>query len=176
MREIGDEQETRLARCLELSSELVPLQQEEEGHEHRQLQHEREARGERVHLVLLVELHRLLLQALLVVLVLGLDLLDLRLESAQRVHRADLLDRQRQDQEPHDHRERHDRPSPAEAGVVVQPLDHPVGRVDQRLEDVRERKVHRNRRCSLTGSYPPWLNGLQRSSRQPASTVPRNGP
>ena len=30
----------------------------------------------------------------------------------------------------------------------------------------------RNRRWAATGSKPPWLNGLQRSSRHPASTRP----
>ena len=63
-----------------------------------------------------------------------------------------------------------------EPDVVVQHREQPVGRVDQRLEDVCEDEGHRNRRCALTGSYPPWLNGLQRSSRQTASTKPRSGP
>ena len=31
-------------------------------------------------------------------------------------------------------------------------------------------------RCACTGSKPPWLNGLQRSRRQPASTSPRSMP
>ena len=33
-----------------------------------------------------------------------------------------------------------------------------------------------NSRWSSTGSNPPWLQGLQRSSRQPASTSPRSMP
>ena len=31
-------------------------------------------------------------------------------------------------------------------------------------------------RCACTGSKPPWLNGLQRSRRQAASTSPRSMP
>ena len=34
----------------------------------------------------------------------------------------------------------------------------------------------RNRRWASTGSKPPWLHGLQRSRRQPASTSPRSMP
>ena len=34
----------------------------------------------------------------------------------------------------------------------------------------------RNRRWASTGSKPPWLNGLQRSSRHAASTSPRSMP
>ena len=30
--------------------------------------------------------------------------------------------------------------------------------------------------CADTGSYPPWLNGLQRSRRQAARTAPRSMP
>ena len=33
-----------------------------------------------------------------------------------------------------------------------------------------------NRRCASTGSKPPWLNGLQRSTRHPARTSPRSMP
>ena len=33
-----------------------------------------------------------------------------------------------------------------------------------------------NHRWFSTGSNPPWLKGLHRSSRQPASTVPRSMP
>ena len=52
-----------------------------------------------------------------------------------------------------------------------------VGGVDERLQDAdrRDWQRHRNNLCALTGSYPPWLNGLQRSSRHAASTIPRSG-
>ena len=80
----------------------VGLQHVEQRQEDRQLRHHREARGERVHLVLPVEAHHLLVEALLVVLVLLLELLDLRLQPGHRLHRLELLERQRQQREPHE--------------------------------------------------------------------------
>ena len=110
--------------------------------------------------------------ALAVVLVLLLDLLHLGLERAQRVHRLDLLDRQRQDREPHDHRQRHDRQAPAEPDVVVQERQSSQSATSIRgwRMFAKDHGAPRKRCCALTGSYPPWLNGLQRSRRQTAST------
>ena len=47
-----------------------------------------------------------------------------------------------------------------------------IGRMVMRRAGARRR----NRRWASTGSKPPWLNGLQRSSRHAASTSPRSMP
>ena len=85
---------------------------------------QRQARPERVDLVLLVELHHLLVVALLVVLVLLLELLDLRRELLQRLHRLELLERQRDQQRAHRDRQRDDRHAPARPDGVVEEHDH----------------------------------------------------
>ena len=65
--------------------------------------------------------------------------------------------------------------------AVVEERQDRLDHVDQRLEDVGEDGHGArcgaagrapNRRCASTGSKPPWLNGLQRSRRQPARTSP----
>ena len=81
--------------------------------EDRELRHHREARGERIHLVLPVELHHLLVHPLLVVLEAFLELLHLRLEMSEPLHRVELLERQREQARPHEDRQRDDRPAPA---------------------------------------------------------------
>ena len=69
-----DAQEARVAaRGVDLGLELVASQQLEEREEDRELEQQRQAGGERVDLVLLVEVHHLPLLALAVVLVLLLD-------------------------------------------------------------------------------------------------------
>src|SRR6201987_540594 len=156
--------------------QVVPLRELEvpqrvvERDEDWELRQHRQARGSRVYLVLPVELHQLLVLLLLVVLVLLLDLLHLRRVLLQRLHRVDLLDRERHEQHPHHDGDRHDRPRPGEAGVVVEPVEN-VLHHGLELADDRDRvEDHR------TGSKPPWLQGLQRSRRQPARRLPRTRP
>ena len=93
----------------------------EERDEDRDLEDDRQARGGRVDLVLPVELHQLFVLALLVVLPLLLQRLHLRRVRLQVLHRVDLLDRDRDEQDPHDHGEGDDRPGPREADRLVQP-------------------------------------------------------
>ena len=67
---------------------------------------------------------------------------------------------------------------------VVKEEEHYLRHVDQRLEDVGDQQGHeegfrsgpRKRRRSETGSSPPSLNGLQRTSRHEARTTPRTRP
>ena len=158
----------------------------EEPDEHRDLGDQGQARGERVDLVLLVELHDLLLLALLVFLVLVLDLLQLRRHPLKLLHRVKLLHCQRKQQRAHRDRQQDDRPAPRHPDAVVEELQHRLEHVDQRLEDVGGDQEHDqpmgagarglNRRCSSTGSKPPWLKGLHRNSRHPARTSPRSMP
>ena len=103
--------------------------------------------------MLLVEGHDLLLLALLVVLVALLDPLHLRRQSLQRLHRAHLLEGEREDRQPHDDREADDREPPAEPHCVVPELDDRVVDVDQGLEDVRDYE-HRSGRVAgcVTGT------------------------
>ena len=65
--------------------------------------------SQRVHAVFLVHLHRLLRDALTVVLVLFLDLLHQRLKSVHRFHLPGALDGQWDHHQPHQHRESNNR-------------------------------------------------------------------
>jgi hypothetical protein len=120
----------------------VGAQHEVHGEEDRQLRHRRQERPERVDPVLLVERHRLPLQALPVRAVLLAQPLDLRGDLGHPVHRAQLLERQRQQQGADQHRERDDRETPSQPDVVVKELEDRLEDVDQRLEDVGERGLH----------------------------------
>jgi hypothetical protein len=167
-------------------------QQVEEGDEERDLQQQRQARGGGIEPVLLVELHHLLVEALLVALVALLELLHLGREALHVLHPADALVGERQDRDPHDHGQHHDRPAPAQPDRVVPELEDDVGDVDQRLEDVGDDGGHgirwrlvdglgraprpRKSRCPSTRSTPPRLHGLQRTTRQVASTSPLSMP
>ena len=79
-----------------------------EREEHRDLQQDRQAAGERIDLLVLVELHHLLLLALLVVLVAFLDALHLRLQLLHLRHRLVLLVGEREEGGLHDQREDED--------------------------------------------------------------------
>ena len=81
----------------------------EQGEEDRRLEQDRQARGQRVGARLLVERHHLLGLALLVPGVLGLDLLDLRLDRLHVALGADLLHEQRDQQDPDDDDQADDR-------------------------------------------------------------------
>jgi hypothetical protein len=120
----------------------VRAQHVEQRDEHRQLGDQRQTRAKRVDLILLVELHQLLLLTLLVVLVLGLQRFQLRLQALEGLHRAELLQRQRHEQRADDHRQEHDREAPAGAQVVVEDLEHRLEHVDERLEYVRGDEHH----------------------------------
>ena len=81
----------------------------EERQEDRHLHQERETTRERVDLVLLVELHHLFVELGAVVLVLRLELLDLRLRPLHGHHRLGLLGREREHHQHHEDREQDDR-------------------------------------------------------------------
>jgi hypothetical protein len=74
--------------------------------------------------------------------VLVAQFLDLRGELGHPVHRAQLLERQRQQQGADQHRERDDRETPSQPDVVVEELEDRLEDVDQRLKDVGERRLH----------------------------------
>src|SRR5437763_10416078 len=181
LRQVRDEQEAGpVDLVLEVRRLLELVQRDEE----RQLQQQREAGRQRVDLVLLVEGHDLLLLALLVVLVALLDPLHLRRQSLQRLHRAHLLEGERQNRQPDHHCQADDRHAPAESEVVVEELEDRLVEVDQRLEelpDCERDEAHRaaltrNSRWFSTGSRPPPERGLQRRRRQAARTNPRRTP
>src|SRR3954462_2540192 len=128
------------------------------------------------------ERHHLLVELLLVVLVLGLQLLHLRLQQLHRPLVADLLDEQREQEQPHEDREEHDRQRPGRA--AVEPEDVGQGRVDV-LDQPGDRLVERFHAApsargargatdtwSGTGSYPPGWKGWQRTIRRSASQDP----
>src|SRR3954471_4033567 len=135
LRDVRDEEE--LAALGDLRLKARAPQGLVEPDEERDLEDQRQTRAQRIDLVLFVELHHRLLLALLVVLVALLDLLHLRLQPLKCLHRAHLLEGERQDQHPDDHRQPDDRSAPAQADVVVPEPQHGLIDVDQRLEDVR---------------------------------------
>ena len=97
----------------------------------------------------------------------------------------DLPDHHRHEDDPDEDDERDDRPGPREPGRAVEPLEDRGEEVLERLERVREPEDHARLRSSrragtacgrATRSTPPWLHGLQRSRRQPATIPPRTSP
>ena len=142
-----DPEEAQIRRRVEaVDLALEPAQDVEERDEDRDLEEERQARGGRVDLVLLVEAHDLFLLALLVGLVLLLERLELRREHLEPLHRVDLLDGERHHHHPHHQREDDDRERPRETARRVQPL-----------EDVREDVLERWRiEASAITRPSPW--------------------
>src|SRR5438067_1971208 len=69
-----------------------------------------------------------------------------------------------------DERRGHDRPGPREAEVRVEPVEDVTHHGLELADDRDGVDDHR------TGSKPPWLHGLQRSSRHAASALPRMRP
>ena len=114
------------------------LQRRVEREPDRELQQHREAPAERVHLVLLVELHRRDVELLAVGPVLQLQLLDLGLELPHLVHRPHRLRGEREEQHLHEHREQDDREAP-----VVDDVLEPAHHVEQDAREERERAGHR---------------------------------
>ena len=107
--------------------------------EDRNLREHRQASAHGVDLVLAVELHRLLLQARRVALVLVPERIDLRLERLHRLHRAHALHRQRVEQDLRDDGEEDDR-EPVIADVAIDPL--------HQQEDRHRQPRHRQQRLS----------------------------
>ena len=131
----------RLPGCCDAGSLREVPQRVVERDEDRELREHRQARRRRVDVVLPVELHQLFVLLRLVALVLLLDLLHLRREALQVLHRVDLLHRQRHEQHPDDHRQRDDRPRPRQVHAEVQPVEDVAG-------DVLERRDEREARGS----------------------------
>ena len=181
---------------LDLLLELVALEQVEERDEDRDLQQQRQAGGERVDVVLLVHPHHLALQALAVVLVLSwISLICGESADSARIERICLTESGRI--RARVMKVRSDDRRAVDEADVVQEVQHRVGDVDQRLQDVGDEdsdeldhrpgtvRRRRMRRCGVrrgracgrqTSSMPPSLNGLQRRTRQPATIEPRTGP
>jgi len=110
------------------------------NYEDRDLCQQRQAGAERIDVVLGVELHHLLVEALLVVLVLGLQVLDLGRQVAQRLHGAELLDGEREKDDPHHDGQGDDRKAPAEPQSVEEGDDRIENR-DQGTEDGLDRVI-----------------------------------
>ncbi len=196
VRQVRDEEEARVAAVaarlrvrrpwrVDLRADVVPqvrAQHVEQRQEDRELRRERETRRKRVDLVLPVELHHLLVEALLVVLVALLELLHLGRVGGQRLHRLELLERQRQQARAHEDGHGDDRPAPAvehargSAGGSTRRRRSSGWKMFARRKITGGDEGRRNKVWAETGSYPPWLNGLQRSSRHAASTEPRSMP
>src|SRR5829696_6232933 len=127
LREVVDRQEAGVVGDVGL--ERVRLQQREQCDEERDLEEQREAGAQRVHLLPLVEGHDLLVHALLVVLVALLEPL----------HRLHALERERQDQQPDREGHHDDRDAPtagervARVNQVMPELQDPLAGVDERL-------------------------------------------
>ena len=140
---------------------------------------------ERIDVVLLVELHHLLLLALLVLLVLGLDRLHLRRQLLHPLHRAELFDRQRE--------------QTARTHTVSSTIDQPHGTPTLLWKNVRTdsktsisgwkmlaaTKHGSGGRSGRSGLEQPLIldrieasvaQRLQRSRRHPARTSPRSMP
>src|SRR6185503_1505935 len=183
-----DEPEEVEARAVVLR--LVPdlflevLEDVEERDEDRDLEDDRQARRRRVDLVLAVELHQLLVLPRAVVLPALLDLLHLRRVRLEVLHRVDLPHHHGHEHDPDEDDEGHDRPRPGEPGRAVEPLEERGEEVLERLQGIGQADDHARLPCSrsrksersATWSTPPWLHGLQRSSRQPATIPPRTSP
>jgi hypothetical protein len=93
-----------------------------------------------VDVVVLVELHQLLVHLLPVALVLPLDLLHLRRMRLQVLHRVDLADDERDEADPDEDRQRHDRPAPRQADAVVEEVEEVPEDVLERAERAGEQR------------------------------------
>ena len=155
----------------------------EEREEHRHLHQEGQTTRERVDLVLLVELHHLFVELGAVVLVLRLELLDLRLRPLHGHHRLGLLGRQREHHQHHEDGEQDDgdpevRDDPVEEREdrpeeVVDGIERGAGGEDHRVSLLPPRRRARSgtnvRSVGGTGSSPPSCQGWQRPTRRIAS-------
>ncbi len=114
----------------------------EQREEHRHLDQEGKTTRQRVDLVLLVELHHLFVELGAVVLVLRLELLDLRLRPLHRHHRLGLLGREREHHQHHEDREQDDRDPEVRDDAVEERQDRPEEVVDG-VEDGAGGEDHR---------------------------------
>ena len=115
------ERERRLAHLDAL--EQHPVEREE----HRDLDHDRQATGDRVDLLALIELHHRAAELLLVVLVGLLQILDARLQGLHLRHRAAARLRQRIEHELQQEGDQDDRDAPV-AGEPMHLVEHPEQR------------------------------------------------
>ena len=134
--------------------------------ENRQLNEHWQARGEGVHTVLLIELGNLLLHALAgghirLALVLGLNLLHLRLNNRRASHALELLEVQRDDQHAHQNGQQNDGQDPGESSTavhsneqqqVVNPDPEPGDRYCKGIENRIHRRSPYDARGTLTAS------------------------
>src|SRR5215207_4714719 len=156
---LGDLRRHRLVEAAiggDMDRMLRPPQHRVHRDQDRELQQHRPAARERVDPVLLVELHDLFLLTLLVPLVLPLDLLDLRLHDLHVLHRPDLLDAERQ-QDQADHDGEQDDRDAVVRDEVVDLRDHPAEGVEQRLP--RGERDHRRGSACMTVSYSAARHG-----------------
>jgi hypothetical protein len=137
----GHTEEGLAEQDVRLAGDHRPVDDLVEGEEERHLGEEWPAAGHGVEAALLVERHHLLVELRLVVLVLGLELLDLWGQLLHDTRRLDLLDRQRDEQDPHRDRQQNDR-EPVALGAkerldqVLEELQDVVERVAERIEDL----------------------------------------
>jgi hypothetical protein len=133
--------------------------------EHRHLQQQREARGHRVDLVLLVQLHHLFVELLSIAAVLLLQLAHLGLQLLHLEHALGALQHERGSDDHHDHGDHRDGDD-----VVVREAVEPGQQRCGRLEEAGDHEVIFF--PSGTGSYPDGPNGRQRTRRRPSTTAP----
>src|SRR5205085_84060 len=180
------DRQPELAPAREVRRRLRIAQDRVERDEDRQLEEHRPAPGEGVDPRLLVDLHDLLVLLLPVPLVFLLDRLHLRLDRLHVLHRADLLDAERQQDEPGQQREGDDRQAVVR-DEVVDAGEEPSDRVEEALPDsdrdhapflsgMTASYFRARFRGSGIGSMPPLVKGPQRASLHTASAVPWTAP
>ena len=144
-------------------------QDPEQREQHRHLDDERQAAGERVDVVLLVELHQLFVLLLLVVLVLRLELLDLRLDALHRDHRSRLLRGQRQ-QHRHDGAGQQDDRDAQVGDDGVEDGEEPSDGRLERLERVHGTRLRRTAgRDGIDPEAPEWVATTEAAGRERTS-------
>ena len=148
-----------------------------EDDEDRCLHEDRHTPTERVDAVLLVEGHHLGVQALAVVLVLRLQLLELRLMTLHLQHRTGALQGQRGRHRHHDDREDDDGAAVAVGGLEEQ-AEEAGDRFEEPFEDAggEDSEVHEMPLAGGTGSYPWPPHGWQRARRRIDRRRPRSTP
>ena len=159
------------------------VQDPEHDDEDRHLRHQRQARGHRIDLVLLVELHHLFVELLAVALVLVLQLAHLRRQPLHLEHALGALQVERGDQQHHHHGDHRDRDRVV-GGDRVEPGqqrgwdfedagDHHESGLQSGGSGAQHAPRWSARRCGGTGSNPDGPNGRQRSRRRTVSHSPR---
>ena len=145
----------------------------EHDDEDRELQQQRETRGQRIDLVLLVELHHLFVQLLAIATVLLLQPSQLRLQPLHLEHALGGLQLEGCGDEHHhqcDHRDGED----VVVGEVVELGQQPGRSLEQTKGDHASARFRR--KVSGTGSHPDGPNGRQRRKRRRVRSSPRPVP